>query len=105
MAKAPRCPSGRSGSRLNMLGYLYIIQSVKNKMFYVGSTIDVKNRLEKHNNGEVKATKNRGPWVIKFTKKYNIIREARQIEYKLKKMKSRKVVEQIIKDQNIKITI
>ena len=88
-----------------MLGYLYIIQSLKNGMFYIGSTIDIKNRLEKHNNNEVKSTRNNGPWVLKFTKQYRTIREARQIEYKLKKMKSRKILERIIKEQNIKITI
>ena len=74
-------------------------------MFYIGSTIDIDNRLEKHNNGEVKATKNKGLWVLKFTKKYSTIKEARQIEYKLKKMKSRVLLEKIVKEQNIKVTV
>ncbi len=88
-----------------MSGYLYIIQSIKNNMFYVGSTIDIINRLKEHNNGEVKATRNKGPWIIKFTKQYKTIKEAKQVEYKFKKMKSRKILKKIIQEQDIKISV
>jgi putative endonuclease len=88
-----------------MKGYLYIIQSFKNGIYYIGSTIDLKNRIKKHNNGKVIATKNKGPWILKFYCEYTTIREARQIEYKLKKFKNRNIVERIIREKEIKIKI
>ena len=39
--------------------YIYILQSLKDKQFYVGYTIDLKNRVDKHNKGLVPSTKNR----------------------------------------------
>jgi putative endonuclease len=86
-----------------MLGYLYILQSKKTHNFYIGSTIDVSSRLTKHNNGLVKSTKNRRPWLLVFSKEYPTIKIAKQIEYKLKSFKSRIIIEKIINEQNIRI--
>ena len=44
-----------------MYYYVYILQSEKDKFFYVGYTSDLKNRIELHNNGKVSSTKNRVP--------------------------------------------
>jgi len=44
--------------------YTYILQSLKNKSIYVGFTIDLKSRLEKHNKGEVISTKSRSPFKL-----------------------------------------
>ena len=41
--------------------YIYILQSKKDKQFYVGYTDDLKNRLKLHNAGRVESTKNRLP--------------------------------------------
>jgi putative endonuclease len=41
--------------------FVYILQSDKDKQFYVGFTADLKKRIEQHNNGEVKSTKLRRP--------------------------------------------
>ena len=43
------------------------------------------------------ATKLLVPWKLVFKQKYGSIREARRVEYKLKRMKSRKILEKIIK--------
>lgn len=80
---------------------MYILQSIKNNSFYIGSTIDIHNRFGEHNAGLVKATKYLVPWKLAFSKRYDTIREARQVEYKLKKFKSRKIIERIIKDGEI----
>ena len=46
--------------------YVYILQSLSNpNRFYVGSTKNLNARLEKHNAGEVAATKQNLPWRIK----------------------------------------
>ena len=40
---------------------VYILYSRKDKKLYVGCTSDIKNRINKHNNGQVEATKLRRP--------------------------------------------
>ena len=41
--------------------YIYILQSEKDKQFYVGYTSDLQNRLIDHGAGKVISTKNRLP--------------------------------------------
>ncbi|MFA4873567.1 MAG: GIY-YIG nuclease family protein [Patescibacteria group bacterium] len=41
--------------------YVYVLQSLKDKFFYVGSTPDLKVRVEKHNKGLVPSTQKRRP--------------------------------------------
>ena len=41
--------------------YSYVLQSIKDKGFYVGFTKDLKLRFEQHNKGRVDSTKNRRP--------------------------------------------
>jgi len=86
-----------------MEGFVYILKSEKNNSFYIGSTQDVEKRFKEHNDGSNKYTKSLLPWKLEFYKKYPTIRGARQIEYKLKRKKSRKILEQIIRDKDIKI--
>jgi putative endonuclease len=41
--------------------YIYILQSLKDKNFYVGYTKDLDQRIEQHNSGLVTSTKSRRP--------------------------------------------
>ena len=41
--------------------YIYILQSLKDKQFYVGYTNNLEKRFEEHSQGKVKSTKNRVP--------------------------------------------
>jgi len=41
--------------------YVYVLQSEKDSNFYIGYTNDLRRRLEAHQNGQVKSTKNRLP--------------------------------------------
>ena len=41
--------------------YVYVLQSEKDKLFYVGYTKDLKSRFNLHNSGKVQSTKNRQP--------------------------------------------
>jgi len=80
------------------LGYLYILESLKNGRFYIGSSADPDRRLEeKHNNGRVIATRYLRSWKLVFKQKYSSGVDARRVEYKLKSYKSRKVLKKIIK--------
>ena len=41
--------------------YVYVLQSLKDVKFYVGYTRNIKKRLEEHNSGRVRSTKERRP--------------------------------------------
>lgn len=81
---------------------IYILRCV-NFRYYVGSTNDLDRRLFEHQNGLVKATRNVLPVKLVFFEDYQNIIQARQIEYKLKKLKSRKIIEKIINNRRITI--
>jgi len=51
--------------------YFYVLQSQKNKdWFYKGSTPDLKARIEKHNSGQVTATKPYQPLKLVYYEAY-----------------------------------
>ncbi|MEK9159032.1 MAG: GIY-YIG nuclease family protein [Patescibacteria group bacterium] len=84
-------------------GFVYILQSEKTHRYYIGSCQDITARVAEHNAGQTTATKYQRPWVLKFKQFYSSIVTARRIEYKLKKLKRRDYIENIIKDGRIKI--
>jgi len=86
-----------------MKGLVYILQSAKNNSYYIGSTIDLDRRFTDHSSGLVVATRNLLPMNMVFFQEYKTIKQARQVEYRLKRFKSRKIIEQIIIDGEIKM--
>jgi len=44
--------------------YTYILKSIDYNKFYIGSTENLKNRLNDHNNGKSKFTKPYLPWKV-----------------------------------------
>jgi putative endonuclease len=85
------------------IGFVYIIQSQKSGAYYIGSSVDPKRRLQEHNQGETKSTRNKGPWKIVLTQECVDIVTARKIELKLKKMKRRDYLEKIIQEGLIRV--
>ena len=73
-----------------------------NQRYYIGSTNDIDRRLAEHEKGRVLATKNILPVTLAFFQSYNTLLEARKVERSLKKLKSKKIIEQIISDGYIK---
>ena len=64
--------------------YVYVLQSVSDsEKFYLGSTKDLRQRLESHNLSENKATKG-CQWELVYYKAYIQLSAARQREQKLK---------------------
>ncbi len=80
---------------------VYILQSLKNYRYYIGSTNNIRRRLKEHQTGKVKATQYLLPLELKIFHPTMSLKQARQIEYKLKKYKNKKIIEQIIRDQKI----
>ncbi|MCX6822779.1 MAG: GIY-YIG nuclease family protein [candidate division SR1 bacterium] len=76
-------------------GFVYVL-SMNNGKYYVGSTNDLERRIVQHQKGYVKATKLYVPIGLLYSKKYDTIKEARQVEYLLKKQKDRKQIEKFM---------
>ncbi|MEP6465711.1 MAG: GIY-YIG nuclease family protein [Parafilimonas sp.] len=74
----------------------YILYSSRLNKYYIGSTSDVERRLEEHNRGKEKFTKTGLPWVLMYKEEFADLKLARQREYYIKKMKSRKFIESLI---------
>ncbi|OGG05625.1 hypothetical protein A2872_00720 [Candidatus Gottesmanbacteria bacterium RIFCSPHIGHO2_01_FULL_42_12] len=85
------------------MGTVYILKSQVNGRYYIGSTFNLETRLQEHNSGKSKYTSLTIPFELVFSQNYNSIQLARNIEYRLKKLKSKKVIDRIISDGVIKL--
>ncbi len=85
-------------------GFVYILKSDKTGKYYIGSSDNPERRLEtQHNIGFVRSTRSGIPWKLVFKQEYINLLMARKIEYKLKKLKSRIIIEKIIDDNFCKL--
>ena len=64
--------------------YVYVLKSLKDGDFYIGSTSDLRKRYVEHNKGESKSTKSRAPFGLVYYEAYRSERDARLREQKLK---------------------
>ena len=94
IAGSPAC-AGRSND-IEGMWYTYILKSSKKKWYYVGSTNRLNERLNEHNNLEVKSTKFYAPLSLVHSAEWNSEKEARDYERRLKKQRILK--ESIIKN-------
>lgn len=60
--------------------YIYILQSLKDGGTYTGYSKDVNDRLRRHNEGSVNATKYRRPLTLIFKESFNTQKEAKDRE-------------------------
>ena len=81
--------------------YVYILESQKDKTYYVGSTNNLKDRIERHNQGRVSYTKPRRPWKLVYSEEYPDRSGAAKKEYEIKKHKSKEFIEALIKNSKI----
>jgi len=70
--------------------YVYILISLKDRKFYVGSTEDLVRRINEHKKGKVKSTKNRLPIKLACYEAYNFKEEMSAREKFLKSSDGRK---------------
>ena len=70
--------------------------------YYIGSACNPKYRLIQHNNGNVKATKNKKPYKLVFTQGFNSLDAAKKVERKLKGWKRKDFIKKIIEDGKIR---
>ncbi len=77
--------------------FTYIIYSKSIDRYYVGYTHDLKLRLERHNSGWSRSTKSGMPWELVYQEKFETKSEAIKRENEIKRKKSRKYIEGLIK--------
>ena len=53
-----------------MTYFVYILTSLKDSKRYIGMTSDLSRRLNEHNSGKVKSTKNRRPLELIYTEEF-----------------------------------
>lgn len=65
--------------------YTYVIQSLKNNSFYIGSTNNLKERFKQHNEGRSKYTSIYKPWSLVYYEAFQTYKLAFRRELQLKK--------------------
>jgi putative endonuclease len=76
--------------------FMYILFSEKVNKYYIGACIDLERRMHEHNIGHSKFTSTGIPWQLKYEEEFATLQEAKRRELAIKKMKSRKYIEQLI---------
>jgi putative endonuclease len=78
---------------------VYILYSECLDSYYVGSCNDIEDRVKRHNSGYSIYTRRGIPWKVVYQKEYPTKSEAMKEEYRIKKQKSRKYIEQLIQTE------
>ncbi len=76
--------------------FVYIIKSLKDNSFYIGSTNDLDRRLSEHNQGLSKYTSAKMPWDLVYSESFGDVTAARKREYFLKKQRNRAFYQKLI---------
>ncbi|MCX6151544.1 MAG: GIY-YIG nuclease family protein [Ignavibacteriales bacterium] len=77
---------------------MYILQSLKDGRYYIGSTSDVRKRFEYHNTGRTGYTKKYQPWVLIYFEEFETRAEAVRRE---KYLKSQKNIKRFLESVNV----
>ncbi len=76
--------------------FVYILKSIVNGSYYIGSCQNIETRLKQHNLGLVKSTKRYPPWIIVHNENFATLNEARAREKQIKSWKKRVAIERLI---------
>lgn len=78
--------------------YVYILKSIKKNWFYKEHTSNLDKRLEKHNAGEVRSTKNRRPYILVYQEEFSSRGEAMKREKYFKSLEGGKFIKEYLKN-------
>jgi putative endonuclease len=77
----------------------YILYSSSSDKYYVGHTTEpMPERLRKHNSAHDGFTSKAADWIVVYTEKYSSKKEGYAREREVKKWKSRKMIERLLKE-------
>ncbi len=82
--------------KLTVIFFTYILHSKTKNKFYVGATNNLSRRISEHNSGQSKSTKHGKPWELVFVATFENFSDARKLETRIKKMKSKKFIQELI---------
>ena len=79
------------------MGYfVYILRSLRDGSYYIGSTQDLTSRLERHNQGRSKHTKPKKPWELLYHEEFPDRSSAMKREREIKLRKKRGYIEELV---------
>lgn len=81
-----------------MFYYIYFLESLKKKEFYIGFTEDLRKRLSYHNNGLNVSTKKYMPWRLIFYEAYLDKEDAMRREKYLKTNQGSRLLKRMLKE-------
>ncbi len=84
------------------MSWVYILKNEIGQL-YIGSTVDLLQRVSDHKDGYSPFTSKMGLVELIFSQEYATLSEARSIERKLKRLKRRDYIEKIVKGGLIKM--
>lgn len=87
-----------------MRAFVYILKSESGR-YYIGSTVSLVSRMRQHRRGYTATTKRMGQLEMVFKQEFSTLKQAREIERKLKSWKRKDFIEKIIKDGIMKTGI
>jgi putative endonuclease len=76
--------------------HVYVLVSSKDNQYYIGQTRNIAKRLERHNNGFVKSTRNRRPLSLVHSEIYPTRSEALKREKFLKSGEGHRFINTIV---------
>jgi len=77
--------------------YVYILKSLRNKSLYIGYTVDLKRRLEEHNDGKNISTKPFRPYKLIFYEAFLEKIDAKNREEYLKSGYGRRTINKLLR--------
>ena len=84
-----------------MAFYIYIIQSLKDGSYYIGSTGNLADRLVRHNEGRSKYTKAKRPWELVYFEEHPDRSSAVNREREIKGRKDREFIECLVRTSRL----
>ena len=78
--------------------YVYLLESEKDKSWYIGYSTDLRKRFRRHNSGGSLATKNKKPWRLIYYEAYINKTDAFKREKFLKSGSGRKFIKKQLKN-------
>ena len=89
-------PTSRDASSKIMGFWVYILYSDSGNKYYVGQSDNPERRLSYHNSSKKGFTSRYRPWRLVYSKEYTTREMAKQSESKIKRWKSKKMIEKLI---------
>jgi putative endonuclease len=76
--------------------FVYILRSLKDNSYYVGTTSRLRERIKDHNSGKSKSTSSKKPFELVYSEEFASISQAYIREKYIKSRKKRNYIEKLI---------